>query len=392
MISYFKFAINNLKRNPIRCILAALSIFVSAATLTVVLSLDKGYTRAVQDDLVNKTGVHLYVTKEGCPIEVASVIAQGGLSPRYVEEHITDKVAEISHVEAVLPFKLFAITTDDGTRTDIFSGVTESIKEMRPNWEFEKGGWFENDKSVILGAEVALIEQLDIGDITYSEAFDQEFVVSGILKRNFSQDDGIFFLPLKTAQQLVNREGKLSAIAVKLNDISHLDAVKAQMRGMLPSEYNVVGSKELSEGILRFFGATRVIMFVMVLVAFVVSIFGVINTMLMSVLERKKELAYLKCVGAEKKDLIRIVFLETLMICTIGSAIGVIVGSLTSPLFSLFMSGFLIAFTPSQPVVGVYPAIMLFSFITCLVAGVLCAVYPSLRVASIVPMEVLRNE
>ncbi|MEZ4550369.1 MAG: ABC transporter permease [Desulfobacterales bacterium] len=212
-MSFFKVAISNLRRNPVRSLLTGLSLAVSAATLCVVLSLDKGYSNAVTNDLVNKTGVHMYITKEGCPIEAASVIAQGGLSPLYVDESIVARLEKMPELDAVMPFKLFALTTDDGTRTDIFMGITDAVEKIKPDWRYTAGGWFTSPDSVILGAEMARIENLGIGDRMYVEHFDAEFVVSGILARNYGQDDGTFFMPLKTAQSLVNREGKLSAVA-----------------------------------------------------------------------------------------------------------------------------------------------------------------------------------
>ncbi|MBD3243645.1 MAG: hypothetical protein GF331_23850, partial [Chitinivibrionales bacterium] len=261
-MTFTKVALSNLRRNPVRTVLTGLSLAVAAATLSIVLSLDRGYSSAVTDDLVKKTGVHLYITKEGCPIEAASVIAQGGLSPLYVEEAVVDRIENMPQLAAVMPFKLFALTTDDGTRTDIFMGVTEAVEEVKPDFRFEKGGWFVHDSSVILGAEMARVENLNIGDRMYSEHFDKEFEVSGILGRNYSQDDGTFFIPLLTAQKLVRREGKLSAVAIKLNDVGSMDAVRNQMRAMMPADYFVIGSKELSDGILQFFGSTRMMMYV----------------------------------------------------------------------------------------------------------------------------------
>ena len=161
---------------------------------------------------------------------------------------------------------------------------------------------------------MAKIEKLGIGELMYSERFDREFTVSGILERNYTQDDGIFFIPLKVAQKLVGREGKLSAVAIKLKDISSMDATRNTIRGMMPPAHYVIGSKELSEGILQFFGSTRAIMMVMVIVAGIISVFGVVNTMLMAVLERRREIAYLKCVGAGGFDLLRLISLETLAI------------------------------------------------------------------------------
>ena len=392
-MNFFSLAVNNIKRSPVRAVLTASSVLVSAATLIIVLSLDKGYSSAVTNDLVENTGIHLYVTREGCPIEAASVIAQGGLSPVYVDESLVDRIRDVPQIEEILPFKLFAITTDDGMRTDIFKGITESIRRIRPDWQIARGGWFDDEEnSVILGYEVAVIEQVQIGDRIYSEHFDEEFVVSGILKRNLTMDDGAIFLPLQKALRLVNREGRLSAIGLKLNDISHMEETRNMLQAMVPEEYFVVGSKELSDGILQFFGSTRVIMFVMVLVAFVIAVFGIVNTMLMSVLERKKEIAYLKCVGAGRSDLIKMITIETLTICIAGSAVGTLAGTLLSPVFGNFMRRFLMFFVPSGSIAQPNWQMAALAFFMCSAVGMICAVYPALKAAKIVPMEVLRNE
>ncbi len=390
--SYGKVAISNLKRNPVRSILTGLSLLVSAATLTAVLSLDKGYSSSVTRELVRKTGVHLYVTKEGCPIEAASVIAQGGLSPLYVEESLVPELRKVSRIEAVMPFQLFSVTTEDGSRTDIFMGVDSAVCVVKPDWEYTEGGWFTSDTSVILGAEVARIENLRVGEKMFSEHFNREFVVSGILKRNYSQDDGTFFIPLPLAQKLVSREGKLSAIALKLKDIQTLDAVRTHIRASLPSDYFVIGSRELSDGILRFFGSTRVIMFVMVGVAFLISVFGIINTMLMAVLERKREIAYLKCVGAGKLDLLRLISIETFLISVAGSTTGTFFGIVLSPFFGRVMRKFIVTYLPSGPIAAPDPGLALLAFVVCTTLGVLCSLYPAMRAAGISPMEVLRNE
>ncbi len=391
-MTFFKVSLSNLRRNPVRSILTGLSLAVAAATLSVVMSLDRGYSTAVTDDLVNNTGVHMYITKEGCPIEAASVIAQGGISPLYVEESVLEKVGKLPELAAVMPFKLFALTTDDGLRTDIFMGVTEAVQSIKPDFRYEHGGWFTSDSSVILGAEMARVENLGIGDLMYSEHFRKEFMISGILERTYGQDDGTFFIPLQTAQKLVNREGKLSAIALKLKDINTMDAMRNRIRAMMPAEYFVIGSKELSDGILSFFGSTRVVMFVMVAVAFVISVFGIVNTMLMAVLERRKEIAYLKCVGAGKGDLLRLISMETLVIAVLGSAVGTLVGVLLSPVFGNVMSRFMAAYMPSGSIAKPDAGIALLAFGVCTIIGLGCSLYPALRAARIVPMEVLRNE
>jgi putative ABC transport system permease protein len=160
----------------------------------------------------------------------------------------------------------------------------------------------------------------------------------------------------------------------------------------MPADYYVIGSKELSEGILQFFSSTRVMMYVMVIVAFVISVFGIVNTMLMAVLERRKEIAYLKCVGAGRGDLLRLISLETLVISLGGSALGTLAGVALSPTFGSIMRHFMAAYMPSGSIAQPSLAIALVAFGVCTVIGYGCSLYPALRAARIVPMEVLRNE
>ncbi len=391
-MNIYTLAFNNIRRTPLRAILTAFSVLIAAATLTIVLSVDRGYTRAVKEDLVEKTGVHLYITKEGCPIEAASIIAQGGLSPLYVAEDIVATTESIEGISAVLPFQLFTATTDDGSRTDIFMGITEAIKTVRPDWKLKEGDWFTNDSSVILGAQVASVEQVKIGEEIYSEQFDRVFTVTGILKQSYSQDDGTLFIPLKTAQAMVGRENKLSAIAVKLTDIGRMSEITTKLRGSLSEEYFVVSAKELSEGILSFFAATRMIMFVMVCVAFCVSVFGIINTMLMAVMERKREIAYLKCVGARRRDILQLITLETLFISLTGGVLGVVLGLLMTPIADHMLRKLLIAYVPSASIAAPSVDIVLLYLSLSVFTGIICALYPSYKASTVVPMEVLRNE
>ncbi|MBD3317942.1 MAG: FtsX-like permease family protein, partial [Chitinivibrionales bacterium] len=115
-------------------------------------------------------------------------------------------------------------------------------------------------------------------------------------------------------------------------------------------------------------------------------------TMLMAVLERRKEIAYLKCVGAGKGDLLRLISMETLAIAVLGSAAGTLGGVLLSPVFGNVMRRFIAAYLPSGAIAKPDIGIAFLAFGVCVVVGFTCSLYPALRAARIVPMEVLRNE
>lgn len=391
-MKFFQFALKNLIRSKSRTILTILSITVATATLFIVLSLDRGYKSAVNTELVENIGAHLFISREGCPMEVASVIAQGGISPLFVPQDITEKLKNIKYIKNQLPFKIFAITTSDGLRTDIFMGVTDAIQSMRTDWQFKEGGWFTNENSIILGSEIARIENRTIGDKVYFEHFDREFIVSGILKRNNTQDDGTFFFPLEVAQKLIHRENKLSAIAVQIDDIAHLEDAKIAIRASLAEDYYVITAKDLSEGVMKFFGSTRIIMLLMVIVSLIVCTIGIINTMLMTAIERRKEFAYLKCVGASFTDIIRLIVLETLSLTIIAVIPGLIAGFLLIPSFEAFIRQFLTAYIPQTKIVKPDLAIVAISSLSVIIVGVLAALYPAIRASKIAPMEAIRND
>lgn len=391
-MKFHQFAIKNLMRSKSRTMLTILSIAVATTTLFVVISLDRGYEAAVREELVKNTGIHMFVTREGCPIDAASIIAQGGISPLYVPEDIVEKVKNVQFVQEVLPFKIYAITTHDGLRTDIFFGTTEAIQRVRPNWKIREGSWFKDENSVILGAEIARIEMLSAGDKVYFEHFEEEFTVSGVLERNFTQDDGFFFFPLATAQRLINREGKLSGIGLHLEKLDYLGDVEIAIEGMLPEDYFVTTAEALGAGVLKFFGSTRAMMLLMVLIALIVCTLGIVNTMLMAAVERRKEFAYLKCVGARFSDITRLIFSETLIISLIGIALGLGGSMLLLPSFENFIRRFLVVYVPAAGIVRPGVDIAIITSAIVILVGMFAALYPAVKTAKIAPMEAVRNE
>lgn len=391
-MSFFQFALKNLMRNKSRTWLTIFSIAVATATLFVVISLDRGYQAAVNEELVKDTGIHMFITREGCPIEAASVIVQGGISPLYVPDTIVEKVTGLEGVKEVLPFKIYAITTADGLRTDLFFGTTEAIQRIRPDWKLKEGAWFKDERSVIVGAKVAHTDKLKVGDKINFEHFDQEFEVTGILQQNYTQDDGFFFLPLATAQRLIDREAKLSGIGLQLADLDYLGDVEASIEGMLPGEYFVTTAKALSAGVLKFFGSTRAMMLLMVFIALMVCTLGIVNTMLMAAVERRKEFAYLKCVGAGFAEITRLIFSETLIISFIGVALGLGGSMLLLPSFENFIRRFLVVYIPAAGIVRPGADLAVLTSAIVIIVGMLAALYPAVKTARIAPMEALRNE
>lgn len=393
-MKFYQFAYKNLLRSRTRTILTTLSIAVTTLILFVVFSLDKGFKGAVKDELVDGMGAHLFLTRGGCPMDAASIIAQGGVSPIFMPEASVAKLKGIPGIKEIMPFDIYAITAPDGSRTDIFCGITDAVERMKTKWKYKEGGWFKDENSVILGASIAAVEKRNVGEKIYIEHFDKELIVSGILEYSYNQDDGFFFLPLKTAQKLINREGKLAAVSITVTDINKLYEIKSAIRAKYPDDYMVLTPEAIGNDVMNFFNNTKAIMYAVLFFTLIISTVGIANTMIMMVHERRKELAYLKCVGAGFKDIYKLILQETFIICSIGITLGLTGGILSANLFEKIAKKYVLTSFISKTAHIIRPSvdIALLSVLIVVVTGLIAVSYPSIKTNNIMPMEAIRNE
>ncbi len=386
-MTFFSLAFKNLKRHRIRTILTAVGIAVAAATLFSILSFDAGYKKALEEELIG-TGIHLFVSTEGCPLEAASLIIRGGEIPRFLPMKDLEEIKKIEGVKEAGGFLIFSVPSPDGSKVDLFYGITGDVLNLKPNWKI-KGSWFKDERSIILGSEVARMEKRDVGDKFYIESIDKEFVISGILDRTYGQDDGFFFLPIETAQKFFKKEGKLTAIGVQLWDLMQMKTVKTRLEA-LPEVY-VVPAEQMGQEILRLVGGTKALMYSILYIVLVISTLGLLNTILMATFERQKEFGYLRCVGAGQGDLIKLILIETITLCLAGGVIGFGFGFILSSGMDQWIRQFL-PYVPAGRLLRPNLNIVFMSAAIVLGLGLIAGLYPGYRASKASPMEAIRNE
>ncbi len=103
-------------------------------------------------------------------------------------------------------------------------GIDKSYIELKPWSKFKSGGWFSGSDAdeAIMGYEAAELEQRLIGDQIFVPGINKVLTVKGIFERSGTQDDGIIFIPLATAQRIFNLPGKLTGIGIKLKNIQQI--------------------------------------------------------------------------------------------------------------------------------------------------------------------------
>lgn len=364
-----------------------LGVAVASMTLFSILSFDVGYKESLHEEVAG-TGIHLFVSTEGCPLEAASLIIHGGEIPKFLQMERLKEIKSVEGVKEAAGFLIFSLPTPDGSKIDLFYGITDDVPKLKPNWKI-RGSWFKDENSIILGSEVARIEKRNVGDRIYIESLDKEFEVVGILERTFGQDDGFYYLPMDAAQRHFRKEGKLTAVGVQLFDVTQLQSVKNVLE-TLPDVY-VVPAEDMSKRILELISGTKALMYSVLLIALVVSALGLLNTILMATFERQKEFGYLRCVGAQPIDVMKLVLIETLIISGVGIVIGIAGGLLLSTGVEQWVRQFL-PYVPAGRLLRPNTFVVTSTIAATLFLGLIAGVYPSYRASRISPLEAIRNE
>jgi putative ABC transport system permease protein len=374
----------NLKRHRIRTLLTVLGIAVSAMTLFAILAFNSGYDKALNEEMTS-SGAHLYISMEGCPMQAASLVLHGGEIPTYLDQLLLTYAQAMPEVRAA--GGMLISTVISGGKADLFYGVTDEIRELKPKWELE-GSWFEGPDSVILGYDLSKDFGKKPGDTMFIESLDREFEVSGILRKNGSEDDGFYFLPLATAQEIFMRPAQLTIIVVQLTDTAYLRDVQTQLekRGAY-----VVPSTDITELINDTMGGTKSMLLVIMAIVLLVAGLGIFNTILMATFERNQEFGFLRCVGAQKSHIFGLISIETMLICGAGAVVGVAAGFALSYAIDGWIRRFL-AYAPAGRLLRPDLSGMLLTLGVVFIVGVLAGIYPGYRASRVSPIEAVHNE
>lgn len=385
-MNLFTLSLKDLRRRRARSALTVAGVALAAATLFSLLSFNSGYRLALQKEM-SDSGIHMFVSTEGCPMEAASLALHGGEIPKFLPEERVPAIRSAPGVRAATSILIFSVP-GEGQRVDLFYGADDEFPKLKPHWKL-KGSWFTNAQSIVLGAEAARVEKRDVGDKVFFPELETEFTVSGVLERTGSEDDGWFYIPLKTAQRIFKKEGKLTGVGVNLANVERIQETKEALE-QIPDAY-VVTAQQMMEQILKLVGSSKTLMFAVLGIALAIAVLGVLNTVLMSVMEKLREFGYMRCVGASPGDIFKIVLTETVTLCLLGGLVGVIVGALGSSVADYLIRQVL-PYVPAGRLVAFDAAMLVLTLGITVGIGALAGVYPSWKASHASPMEAIRNE
>ncbi|MEW6721210.1 MAG: ABC transporter permease [Thermodesulfobacteriota bacterium] len=394
MISKFQVAYKNLLRKKVRSLLTLVGIALSAWVLVSLLGFNRGFESSLDRDIDNM-GFQMMLMAKGCPYEAATMMLKGGTGLKYLPESMGEKVMKEPEVERITPMLMAAaFDPNKGESGGIaaYLGVDpEGFPPMKSYLKFRHGGWFKREKAyeAVMGYEAAELEQREVGDLILVPDLNVELKVVGILERTGTQDDGTIFVPLRTLQEIFGKQGILTTIGIKVR--KDADPARLENRLYQLPDVQVVSLAQVKQTIMSLVATARVLVLSIATIAIIISMVGVINTILMSIHERFQEIGILKTIGAMPGDIFRLVWIETLLLCVAGGVLGVVLSLLLSRATEWVIRS-LLPYAPKGGLVTIDLPLILFTLGTISVIGLLSGLYPAWKAGRIRPLEAIRNE
>lgn len=394
MIKIFNVAYKNLLRKKARSVLTIIGIALAAWVLVSLLGFNKGYESSLNRDIDN-LGFQMIVTAKGCPYEAATLMLKGGTGLRYMPQSITEQITkepEVEEVTAMLMQAVFDPNKGESGGYSAYLGVDPAtFPQMKSFLEFKQGGWFTDPEAMeaVLGYEAAELEQREVGDLLLIAEKNVEVKVVGILKRTGTQDDGTIFLPLTSVQKIFGIKDELTGVGIKVKKEADIGQFEEKMY-KLP-DVQVVSLSQVKQTIMTLVSTAKVMVFSIALIAILISVVGVINTILMSVMERLQEIGILKSMGATAWDIFKLIWLETLILCVSGGIIGTALAMATAKLTEVLIRQ-LLPYAPSGGLVLINLPLVILTFGVVILIGLLSGVYPSWKAGRVRPLEAIRSQ
>jgi putative ABC transport system permease protein len=392
-MNFLTLAAKNLRRRKGRTFLTVLGVAIAITVLFSLLSLNSGYEKELNKE-VSSLGVHILAVPKGCPYEAAALVIHGGVIPKYLTATDLKNVSRIDGVGLATPMLMHQFMwRDQITGQDVahvaFGIDINEMRVLKPWWKVEGRFFQDNETQVMLiGRGLAENENLTVGQALAFGPKKESFTIVGILERTGDQDDQFHFLPLAEAQRVFNKEGKITTIGVKLNDISKIAAVSGEMEKI--PDIQVVTLTQVMGTIMNLAGSARSLLLTVIIIALIISAFGIINTRLMSVNERTREFGMMKAIGASGLDIGKMVLAETVFITLAGGAIGTMAAVVGSSLIEGFVKGML-PYSPRGSLISLNPELIVFALVFSVVLGLICGLYPAFRSSQLSPMEAIRS-
>lgn len=377
-MNYLNLILKNPFRNKTRSILAILGIAIGIATI-VALGVISTSLETSTETTLKEGAAEITAMKIGTDSGFGS--SSGALNQSYVDE--LARIDGVNQTAGVLQASVMNLSTSGGGPGGSTIEGVDSDKLKLIGIDSVNGSVYSNNsQQLIIGKSLADSGNYTIGDKI--NLFGEDFEVVGIFETGNMMTDGIMITNLDTLQNLTDNDNYVSTVSVKINNNATLDDVNNRIENQYNDTLTTITSADLQESTEETMGVINTAMTAIEALALIIGGLGVINTMMMTVFERTREIGVLKSVGWTNKRVLTMIMGESVVLTIISGIIGTVMGLLAVIILFNVLGG---------NVDLVYDiSIFIKAFLVALIVGVLGGLYPAIKASHLSPTESLRYE
>ncbi len=360
----------NVFRRKTRTILTLLAIGIGIGAVVAMGGIFNGFTGQLTE-IIGGSNAHLVAIEAG--------VSDFGYSA--IDERVGARLVanpDIAHVSGVV----MAISTNVGEAPFFLVMGYHPHEAAIAHFKIVEGSSLSANRQVLLGRKAADMLGSEVGDSV--RLGDSNFRVVGIYETGTGWEEMGAVATRRDAQMMSGKPRQVSMYAIELHDPGKAADVRDWLNENIP-EINVSMTSEFAESLPDMKAATAMMAGLAVLMALVGAV-GMTNTILMSVLERTREIGVLRALGWSRRRVLNMILKESLLLGFLGAITGIVFGiGLTKMLATIeAISGFVDAiFTPTLFAQAIAIALVL---------GGLGGLYPAWRATKLRPVEALRYE
>jgi putative ABC transport system permease protein len=375
---FVTFVYRNLARRPLRSFLTVVAIAIAIGSFVTLVGIATGFEHTFLK-IYESTGVDVIVVRTGSRQRLTSALP----------ERLATEIRQLPGVKDVI-----------GGLADMQSfGEDGAFSALIQGWEPETAAFDhlrivqgrnltkKDEKCVLLGTILASNIDKKVGDSV--ELMEKElFEVVGIYETANVVENGAMVVPLKELQRIWDRKGLVTGFSIIMDrdkkDAASIKEIRGRVEELAPglkamSPRDLVNSTseiQLAKGMA----------WLTSLIALLIGTFGMMNTMVMSIHERTREIGTLRAVGWRKGRVMRMILMEALFLSLVGALVGT--------LGSLLLLNVLTQVPPVNGFVDgrLNPVLILEGFAIAIAVGVVGGLLPARRAARLMPVTALRHE
>ncbi len=373
------FVLKNVIRRRVRSSLTVIGMAVAVGAVVALVGISSGFERSFMA-VYQKQKVDILVQQKGVKQRLTGVL----------DVKLGEQIAKIPGVKQVNSGLVdFTGLEELGSATGVLvqgwepdSPLMKALQVLPPGRLLAES----DSKGVLLGERLATSLDRKVGD-KLTMLGDETYTVVGIFHSPTVYENGSMVVLLRDLQRFMGREGQVSGFAVV---VEHPDK-SGEIRRII-KDIEALGKNLEATPTAEFVNSTteiqivRAIAWVTSAVALVIGAVGMLNTMVMSVFERTREIGILRAIGWGRWRVVRMILMESILLSITGGAVG-----------TLGAIGLTRLLAQHPAVAGlvdpaVAPTVIVQGFVIALCVGLLGAAYPAYRGAQLLPTEALRHE